>query len=148
MVHPKGSWVPYKPFPSQKLQGNLVGDQSLHKVMFFGPLFGPPKGPWAFLGQGVGSGLQKWVPGSTISKLVNEKPCRTHWSMPQTEPYVASYGQVRFWGWGPQNWGWLPSLGRHLCPRGNGVDLGLWGCPKGRGRPPIWGAPPQKRIWP
>ena len=44
MVHPKGSWVPHKPFPSQKILGNLVGDQSLHKVMFLGTFLGPKRG--------------------------------------------------------------------------------------------------------
>ena len=45
LVHPKGSWVPYKAFPSQKFPGNLVGDQSLHKIMFSGPPFCAQKGP-------------------------------------------------------------------------------------------------------
>ena len=44
MVHPQGTSVPYKPIPSQKKLGNLSGDQSLHTVMFFGPLLWTQKG--------------------------------------------------------------------------------------------------------
>ena len=39
LAYPKGSQVPYKPFPSQKILGTPVGDLFLHKVMFFGPLW-------------------------------------------------------------------------------------------------------------
>ena len=74
----------------------IVGYQSLHKVMFFGPLLGSKKGPRAFQGQDVGSGLQKLVLGPKISKLRIEQPCRIHQSMLQTGPYVASYGPKPF----------------------------------------------------
>ena len=65
LVHPRGSWVPWKPFPSKKLLGNLVGDQSLHKIKFFGSLVWLKNDPWAFgnpdLDRGVpnmGSGVE------------------------------------------------------------------------------------------
>ena len=88
--------------PLEKSQGTSWGTNPSTKLCFPGPLFGPPKGPGPFLGQDVGSGLRKWAPGSKIPKLRIEKTCRTHWSMPQTEPYVASYRQFRFWGGGPK----------------------------------------------
>ena len=64
MVHPKGSWVPYKPFPSQKIWANLVGDQSLHKVMFFGSPFWAPKGPPGLPGPRCGVWAPKCVAGA------------------------------------------------------------------------------------
>ena len=98
---PKGFLGLYKSFPSQKIQGNLVGGRSLHKVMFFGPPFWAQKGPRPSKTQIWGCGFQKLGLGSKISKLGNEKPCRIHRSMPQTEPYVASYGPKPFWGGAP-----------------------------------------------
>ena len=50
--------------------------------------------------------------------------------MPQTEPYVASYGPKPFWGWGPKFWGATPSLGRPLRPRGQPL------CPRGNPKAP------------
>ena len=132
MVHPKGSWVPHKPFPSQKILGNLVGDRSLHKVMFFGPPFWAPKGPQASQGLPLGLGAPKWGLRSNISKLGNQKPCRIHWSMPQTEPYVASYDPKPFWGGGP-NFGGVNAfpLGNHSAPGATPLPLGQPLCPCG-----------------
>ena len=50
-------------------------------------------------------GVPKWVPGSKISKLRTEKPCRIQWSVFQTEPYVASYGRNHFGPGGMNNGG-------------------------------------------
>ena len=66
------------------------------KPCFPGHLFGDKKGVRAFLGQDVGSGSQKLVPGSRIPKLCIEEPRRIHRSMPQTEPYVGSDGRTLF----------------------------------------------------
>ena len=88
------------PFPLEKSWETSWGTKPSTKLCFSGPLFGPPKGsapPRAYL---WGWGLQKWGPGSKISKLGNEKPCRIHRSLPQPEPYVASYGLKPFWGLG------------------------------------------------
>ena len=59
--------------PLEKSQGTSWGTNPSTKLCFSGPLFGPPKGPGPFLGQDVGSGLQKLAPGSKISKLRVEK---------------------------------------------------------------------------
>ena len=57
LVHPKGSWVPDKLFPSQKILANLAGDQSLHRAIFSGPILGPQKAPRPL-------GTQTWTWGS------------------------------------------------------------------------------------
>ena len=125
LVHPKGSRVPHKLFPSQNNVGSLVGDQSLHKVMFFGPLFGPNKGPgppraylWGWGAPKMGSGVKhiKVRKSKTMQNPLVNAPngaiCCKLW--PQT-----------ILGWGPQILGGNPSpQGRPLCPRGNPSALG------------------------
>ena len=74
--------------PRKKSWVTSWGTNPFTESCFSGPLFGSKKGPRAFLAQDVGSGLQKWGPGSKISKLRVEKPCRIQWSMPQMGPYV------------------------------------------------------------
>ena len=78
--------------PRKKSWETSWGTNPSTKLCFSGPLFGPKKGPGPSKTQIWGWGLQKWGLGSKISKLGNQKPCRIHWSMPQMEPYVASYG--------------------------------------------------------
>ena len=87
--------------PRKKSWETSWGTNTSTKSCFSGPLFGPHKGPRAFLDQDVWSGLPKGVPGSKISKLRIEKTCRIHRAMLQTEPHVASYGQIRFGGGAP-----------------------------------------------
>ena len=125
---------------------------SLHKVMFFGPPFWAPKGALGLPGPRC-RGLQKWIPGSEISKLRIEKPCRTHWSLPQTEPYVASYGQIRFWGGAPKL-GMSPSLGATPLPKGRtqratskpqGQPFCPGATPLPQGQPQSHGASPKPR---
>ena len=118
-----------------KPRGGPIPPQS---YVFEAPIFWPPKGPGPFLGQDVGSGLQKWGPGSKISKLGNQKPCRIHWSMPQTEPYVASYGPKPFWGRAPKIWGAAPSYWATPLPLGQVMKASRWplggmGPPSGMG---------------
>ena len=124
MATPKGFLGTIQTIPLAKILRNLLGYQSLHRIMFSGPPFSPKKGSQAFLGQDVGPGLQKWGPGSKISKLRVEKPCRIQWSMPQTGPYVASDGQKLFWGGGPQLGGGF-ALGEIL----GGIQGESWGNP-------------------
>ena len=58
---------------------NLVGGRSLQKIIiYFESPLGAPKRVWAFLGQDVGSGLQKLALGAKIPKLWVENPCRIH----------------------------------------------------------------------
>ena len=78
-----------------------MGDHVLHKIIFFrAPRLGQ-KGPRPSRNPNPDPGVPKWVPWSNISKLRTEKPCRMQWSIPQTEPYVASYGRKPFRaGWG------------------------------------------------
>ena len=131
---PKGFLGTIQTIPLAKNLGKPRGDTNPSTKLFFSaPLFGPRRGPWAFLGQEVGSGLQKWVPEPKISKLRVEKPCRTHWLFPQTEPHVASYGQIRFGDGPPKNRECPLPLGRLLCPRGNPKAPGA--TPKPLGQP-------------
>ena len=135
--------------PRKKSRETSWGTNPSTKLCFSGPLFGPKKGPGAFLGedvgsglQNVGSGLQKWVPGSKISKFRIEKTCRTHWSMPQTEPYVASYGQIHFWDGGGQKMGdvpfpWGDPSAPGATPKLQGQPLCPWGNPKAPGATPL-----------
>ena len=45
-------------------------------------------------------GLKNLPPGMKKQKMRAEKPCRIQWSVFQTEPHVASYGQNPFGGFG------------------------------------------------
>merc|ERR1711903_177379 len=57
--------------------------------------------PAPILGPGPGPGAKILPLGPKISKLPLEKPCRIHYSVFQTEPYVASDGRKPFRaGWG------------------------------------------------
>ena len=56
---PKGLLGTIETLPLAKKLGNLVGDQSLHKVMFFRPPFGAPKGAADLLGPRCGFGAPK-----------------------------------------------------------------------------------------
>ena len=98
--------------PRKKSGETSWGTNPSTTLCFSGPLFGPKKGPRAFLGQDVGLGLQKCGLGPKLSKLRIEKPCRIHRSMPQTEPYVTSSGPKPFWGGGPK-------IGGDICTGGN-----------------------------
>ena len=69
--------------------------------VFQAPFLGARRGPGPSWAKMWGRGSKKWDPGSKISKLRIDKPCRIHQSMPQMEPYVASYGQIRFRGGAP-----------------------------------------------
>ena len=50
-----------------------------------------------------------------IPKFRIEKPCRKHWSIIQTEPYVATYGRKPSWTFRPKR---LDLVAR--CPEGPG----------------------------
>ena len=88
--------------PLEKSCQTSWGTKPSTKTCFSGPHFWPQKGDRAFGDPDLDLGLPKWGPGLKISKLRAEKPCRIHWSLPQTEPYVASYGPKPFWGGGTQ----------------------------------------------
>ena len=98
---------------------------------------GPQKGSRTFWDPDPDLGIQKWSLGVKIPKLGNETPCRIHRSMPQTEPYVASYGPKPFWGGGPKFWGATPSYWATSLPLGQvmkasfKVALGWHGAPFG-----------------
>ena len=102
MLHPIWRFPGYhrNHSPRKKSRETSWGTNPSTKLCFSAPLFGPQKGPRAFLGQDVGPGLQKLVLGSKISKLRIEKPCRIHRSLPQTEPCVASCEVVGKSVWG------------------------------------------------
>ena len=118
-----------------------MGNQSLHRVMFLRPPFLAPKGPWALPGPRCGFRAPKMGPGSKISKLRIEKPCRIQWSLPQTGPYVASYGPKPFWGGGSNFLGGDPfPLGNPSAPGATLSALGATPLPLGQ---PLcaWGNP-------
>ena len=103
--------------PLEKSCQTSWGTTPSTKTCFSGPHFGPPKGARAFGDPDLDLGLQKWGPGLKISKLRVEKPCRTHWSIFQTEPYVASYGPKPFWDISTQIWAEFKST-RGMCRQG------------------------------
>ena len=159
MVHPKGSWVPHKPFPLQKILGNLMGDQSLQKVMIFGPLFLGPKrapglpGPTSGVGgskHGVRSQTYQSQGIKNHAEFTGQCPKRSHllrvmaptilgWesqilggnhSAPGATPLTQ--GQpICPWG-NPSAPGATPlPLGQPLCPLGNPFAPGATPLPQG-----------------
>ena len=117
----KGSEYHGNHSPLEKAFETSWGTDSSTKQCFSGSHFGAPKGSWAFLGQVDGSAFRKWGRVANMSKLPVAKLCRIHWSLPQTEPYVARYGLEPFCGWGPKLWGVASPfpMGRLFCPRGD-----------------------------
>ena len=123
LVHPKGSWVPYKPFPSQKILGNLVGDRSLHKVMFFGPPFldaktapglpGPRSGIGGYKNGVRGQKYQSWTmknPAESTGQCPKRGHTQGHMLQVMANFVLVAGGHHFFSGGGS-----LP-LGRSLCP--------------------------------
>ena len=113
--------IPILKNPGKPDGGPIPPQSYIFRVPFLGSTRAPGlPGPRS----GVG-GSKKWCLGSKASKLGNEKPCRIHWSMPQTEPYVASYGPKPCQGWGPKLGveTWFKSGGQI------GSNLRLWALP-------------------
>ena len=138
MVHPKGSWVPYKPFPSQKILGNLVGDQSLHKVMFFGPPFWAQKGPRASQALDLGLGAPKMGSGVKNIKVGDSKTMQNPLVNAPNGAICCKLWPQTILGWGPQILGGNPFLlGNPSAPgagyEGFKVALGWHGAPFGGG---------------
>ena len=125
LVHPKGSWVPWKPFPSQKILGNLAGNQSLYKVMFFGPPFLGPKRPWASQGLPLGLGAPKMGSGVKNIKVRESKTMQNPLVNAPNGAICCKLWPQTILGWGPQILGGQPlPIGQPLCPWGNPLPQG------------------------
>ena len=137
-----------------------MGDQSLHKVMFFGPPFWAPKGPLGLWAPRPGPGAPKMGSGAENIKVGESNTM-------QNPVVVAPNGAIccKLWpqnilGWGAnflgatssleatpltlgqslRPWGNPFALGQPLCPWGNPFACGATPLPVGQALCP-WGNP-------
>ena len=72
-----------------KPHGGPIPPQS---YVFRAPFLGPQRAPGPSWAKMWGRGSKNGVLGQKYQSCGSKKPCRIHWSMLQTGPYVASYG--------------------------------------------------------